>query len=469
MKEFIKAIFCAPTGPYEELNLPSRLTEDVFKALKEVGINRIFGYGYDDRRETKIATLKLCEKYNIGYCPTLSSFSPYITIESEKRKAFNNLSEEEMENYDEALINEGKSYLPYKAFKGVFFGDEAGYLSFNGIAHAKKVFSKNFPNLEFHFNFFSYSINEPIFWGGMELSRNPNLQYKKPFELTKENSITFKNRFNFYNLLVDHLLSQTHFEYISQDKYPFEPFWKEINNSVHVALFELNAFFAKKKRQYGFNFYNYLQAGQWSSCKNRRHLKKGEMFLQTNITIGYGHEGYSYFPGCYPIDFIFDKNIEYAKKGPAGLIDINGKKGEIYKWVKKQNEFISLIEEDIIKSDFLGVSSCGKYNNGFKIKDIKDLPDNECIFIGKLPDFVKYRSKNIKIQSSNEIMISSFKENKKHKYFITNLSSVFKNDLLIYFKKNKFRLIKGNKIKKAKNAFKIKLDPGEAIYLIEEI
>ena len=78
MKEFINAIFCAPTGAYDELPYPSRLTDDVFLAIKEAGINRIFGFGYDIREETQLKTLALCEKYGIKYLPTMRSFGEYV-------------------------------------------------------------------------------------------------------------------------------------------------------------------------------------------------------------------------------------------------------------------------------------------------------------------------------------------------------------------------------------------------------
>ncbi len=62
-KEFIQAIFCAPTDTYDYLpDYPSRLTDEVFSALKEAGINRIYGFGYDIREKTQIKTLELCEK-----------------------------------------------------------------------------------------------------------------------------------------------------------------------------------------------------------------------------------------------------------------------------------------------------------------------------------------------------------------------------------------------------------------------
>ncbi len=465
MTKFVKAIFCPPTGAYDNLSCPSRLTDDVFSALKEIGINRIFGFGYDARTETRTKIFELCEKYDIGYFPTLDSFGDYIALSKKNGKTFNEMNEEEISSLDNRMVEEIKAYLPYRSFKGVFFGDEAGYLSFDGLAHAKRVFSEHFPDLEFHFNLFSYSINEPIFWGGMELSRNPNIPYRKPFELDKEHQITFENRFRFYDLLTDHLLKQTKFEFVSQDKYPFEPFWKEVPSSVHVALFELNAYFAAKKKQYGFSYYNYLQAGQWSDSKNRKHLSKGEMLLQTNVTIGYGHQGYAYFPGCFPIDFLFDPVAKEARNGAAGLIDINGLRGEIYPWVKEEAAFVSLIEEELLSSEFLGVWGYGKYDNGFSAPYIDSLPDNECIFRGELPMMARYKSPGIDVKSSNEVMVSSFKKGSHTNFFITNLTSLFPNDLEIRLPEKGYVLIHGDNQKSIEQKLQLRLEPGEAIYL----
>lgn len=158
------------------------------------------------------------------------------------------------------------------------------------------------------------------------------------------------------------------------------------------------------------------------------------MLLQTNVTIGYGHEGYAYFPGCFPIDYIFDNSTKKTQFGLAGLIDINGNKGHVYNWVKEENDFISQIESDLLSSEFLGVTQIGKYQNGFKEKDIINLPDNECIFRGKLPNFVRYKSKNINLKTNNEVMISTFKKDNNENYFLTNLSSVFSNKIEIKLK-----------------------------------
>ncbi len=460
-KEFIQAIFCAPTGKYDNLPYPSRLTDEVFKSLKEAGINRIFGFGYDIRKETQIKTLELCEKYGIKYLPTMECFGRYVDF------GWVDLTDEEKQKLDERFIQEVGLYVGYPAFAGVFFGDEAGYLSFGGVAHAKEVFTANFPSLEFHFNFFSYSINDAIFWGGMAGAVNGEPKREKPFELKGDTAITFANRFNFYDKLVEGLLSKAKFEFISQDKYPFEGFWKEVPTSVHVALFELNAFFAEKKRKYGCKFYNYMQAGQWMTGTPRKHMTKGEAALQAHVTAAYGNDGFAYFPGCFPIDYTFNPDMKYSEEGAGGLIDMYGNKAEVYDWVKELNEFFALIEDDILLSELKGVTAYGEYYNGFTKDEIKDLPDNECIFRGVLPNELRFVDDGVKVVSENEIMLSVFVRGEKRRYYAVNLSSVFKNKVKMTFPAGEYEVIRNTTKSLSDGMVELTLNEGEGIYIKE--
>lgn len=468
MKEFIQAIFCAPTGKYDNLPYPSRLTDDVFKSLKEAGINRIFGFGYDIREETQLATLKLCEKYGMYYLPTMSSFGKYVSLGNGGEKAFKDLSEEEKTRLDEDFIAEVAKYSAYPAFKGVFFGDEAGYLSFDGVAHAKRVFDKNYPDLEFHFNFFSYSINDDIFWYGManSFANKPNLE--KPFELKGDLAVSFKNRFNFYDKLVDGLITKAKFEFLSQDKYPFECFWDSVPTSVHVGLFELNAYFAEKKKKYGCKFYNYMQAGQWFINEKRKGMTKGEIYLQANVTAAYGHEGFAYFPGCFPIDYTFGKDSNLIMNGAGGLIDINGKKADVYEWVKRLNEYLAKISDDVLSSIAKGVWMYGKYYNGFTEEEIKDLPDSECIFTGELPELFRYRDPDLQIDLSNEVLVGTFERSGKKRYYLVNLSTTEKNEVTVNFASGKYNAIGEEETVAFENKISLSLNEGQGIYIIQQ-
>lgn len=456
-KEFIQAAFCAPTGEWTEKNAPSRLTDEVFGALKELGINRLFSFGMDGRKETMEKSLRLCEKYGIRYYPTLRVFDEYLRVDSdEKGKAFSELSQAELAALDAQFIADVSAWTKEPAFGGIFFMDERGYLSFEGMAHAKKVWDEHFSNWEFCFNFFSYSINDQWFWGGQGAEERKDV----PFSLTGDMEILFKNRFRYYDVLVEGLLSKAHFEFLSQDKYPFECFWKEVPTSVHIGLFELNAFFSLKKRKYDSKFYNYMQAGTWEENVPRK-MTQAETALQMHVTAAYGNDGFAYFPACFPLDW----SGNTTERQDAAFIDIDGKTTKNWQWVKELNGFFSRIQEDVLDAEFLGVSEYGVYDNGFTEAEIADLPDNECIFRGVLPDMCRYREGSVSVTASNGLMLSVFEREAKRRYYLVNLSTVYSNTVCVNLPDGEYIVERLNETINIKDNLNITLAPGEGVYV----
>lgn len=460
-KEFVQAIFCAPTGAYEDKPYPSRLTDEVFVALAEVGINRIFAFGYDSRPETTEHSFALCEKYGIKYYPTPSTATHYARICPGKNgeKPFSELTEQEIEELDKVLVAEIEPMTKKAAFGGIFFSDEAGYLAFDGIAHAKRVFEQHFGKYEFHTNFYSYSIDDGIFWGGM----GGVAPEKLPFALEGDMAITFQNRFNYYDTLVEALLSKAPFEFVSQDKYPFECFWKTVPTSVHVALFELTAYFNEKKKKYGNKFYNYMQVGQWDGSE--RAMTFAEMALQMHVTAAYGSEGFAYFPGCMPLDYAIGGQYQTAMEGGAALITLDGEKTIFYDWLKQLNGFFHEIEEDILSSRHLGVWAYGTYRNGFAEEQIKDLPDNECIFRGELPKELRYQD-DIVVESDNEVLVSVFEKDGEKRYYFVNLSTVFDCNLMFCLEEKEYCIYSVEGQRKSAGKEKMTLSAGQGLYIV---
>lgn len=463
-KQFVQAIFCAPTGDYKDKPYPSRLTDEVFLALAEAGINRIFGFGYDSRKETVEKTFELCEKYGIGYCPTPVIQGVYTRVVpgEDGRKPFYEMTEQEIAELDKQFLAEIEPWAEHKAFAGIFFSDEAGYLAAEGIAHAKKVFDEHYGEYEFHTNFYSYSINEAIFWGGM----SGDIPHKLPFELTGDMAITFQNRFHFYDRLVDNLYSRENFTFMSQDKYPYELFWPTVPTSVHVALFELNAYFNEKKKEYGCRFYNYMQVGQWFTDK--RPMTFAETALQMHVTAAYGSDGFAYFPGCFPLDYAGSDNpgFQYAEQGGSSLIDIEGHPTIMCGWIAKLNQYFARIEQDILSSELIGVDSFGTYQNGFTEEEIEDLPDNECIFRGDLPDMLRHKG-NLQIESDNEVMASVFEQSGKKRYYLVNLSTIHDSQVTISLPPGAYKMytLEDEKHIMARNVLKI--EAGCGVYIVE--
>lgn len=462
-KQFVQAIFCAPTGAYEDKPYPSRLTDEVFSALAEAGINRIFAFGYDSRTETREKTFEFCEKYGMRYYPTPQTAEEYVRIlpGENGEKSFCELSAEEIAELDQRLIAEIEPMTKNAAFGGIFFSDEAGYLSFEGIAHAKNVFDKYFGNYEFHTNFYSYSINDAIFWGGMG-GVTPE---KLPFKLEGDMAITFQNRFTYYDRLVEGLLSKASFEFVSQDKYPFECFWPTVPTSVHVALFELNAYFNEKKKKYGSKFYNYMQVGQWDG--SNREMWFSEMALQMHVTVAYGSEGFAYFPGCFPLDWAGIESYASAERGGSSLIDIDGNKTMFCDWLKELNGFFTQIEEDILSSSHLGVKTYGSYRNGFTEEEIKNLPDNECIFRGEISKELQYKGE-LEIESDNEVLVSVFEREGKKRYYLVNLSTVYDSKTSFRLPEGQYRMYTANGQNSINNQSSIEMSAGQGVYIVEE-
>lgn len=457
-KSLFSAIFCPPTGEWEER--ASTLNDYTFLKLKEAGIKKIFGFGMDEREDTIIATLKLCEKYEIDYLISLPVFNEYVRVDDGKfgEKPYSSLSEIEKTRLDKKFIRDIKKYYNYKAFKGIFFEDEAGYLAFPAVIHAKSLFDKHFPDFEFHINFYSYSINEKIFWGGI-------VPAVKPFELKGDLEISFENRFHYYDCYVEGLLSKSTFKYISQDKYPFENFWPSVPTSVHKALFELNSFFKLKSKKYGCKYYNYMQVGQWYD--KDRDLTFAEMALQMNVTIAYGADGFAFFPGVFPLDWMKEERFSKARQGGCAFIDGNGLSTIYIEWTKKLFSFYKNFEDDILSAEFIGIEAFGKYDNGFSFEDVQSLPDNECIFVGELPDFFRISIEGIRVECSNEVSVSLFENKGAKRYFVVNLSTVYKNDLKLELPEGEYVLYANEKVEIIKNVVETTLDKGQAIYIKE--
>lgn len=462
-KQFVQAIFCAPTGAYDDKPYPSRLTDEVFSALAGAGINRIFAFGYDSREDTREKSFELCAKYGMRYYPTPKTAEEYVRVVQGENgeKPFCEYTEEEIAELDQRFVAEIEPMTKKAAFGGIFFSDEAGYLSFEGIAHAKRVFDQYFETYEFHTNFYSYSINDAIFWGGM----GGVAPEKLPFKLEGDMAITFSNRFTYYDKLVEGLLSKAPFEFVSQDKYPFECFWPAVPTSVHVALFELNAYFNEKKKKYGNKFYNYMQVGQWDGSD--REMKFSEMALQMHVTAAYGSEGFAYFPGCFPLDFAGIESYASAEKGGSSLVDIQGNKTIFCEWLKELNVFFGRIEEDILSSSHLGVAAYGSYRNGFMENEIKHLQDNECIFRGELPTALQYES-GIMIESDNEVLVSVFERAGKKRYYLVNLSTVCDCKLAVVLPKGQYRMYSLEGEKAISNEMGLEISSGHGVYILEE-
>ncbi len=107
------------------------------------------------------------------------------------------------------------------------------------------------------------------------------------------------------------------------------------------------------------------------------------------------------------------------------------------------------------------------FSTGIELNKKGFLSDNECIFRGELPDFVLFKDQALKVNSQNEVMVSTFLKDKKKRYFVTNLSSVYSNEVSIELEKGNYTLIQGKEESHFSAKASLLLSPGEAAYLMQ--
>ena len=173
--------------------------------------------------------------------------------------------------------------------------------------------------------------------------------------------------------------------------------------------------------------YQYIQVGYWDD--EVRMNTRAEMALQMNITLAYGHEGFAFFPGVFPNDFLDEPPTpwEYGKGGICGLVDAYGKETMYADFAKELLADMQAFAPVMLNSEFLGVATVGEYHNGFDGVDISVLADNDALYTGWLPEWCCYEGKLPEIETNSQLFIGVFEqENGKKAYFVVNNSTLIK-------------------------------------------
>lgn len=469
-KQFFRTVFVPPNDTLEEFNLPSRLTDEIFSKMEKSKINRLLGWGYDNRKSTIIKTLELCEKYHIGYYLQLPMCYEYMATKYcfTNRKPFNELTKEELKDLDNRMIAYINQYRGYKALAGVIFTDECGVLSYPGVIYAKEVFEKAFPDLEFYVNTIGWEMQEVGFWcGSYQQMNNQPKDEDKPFLLKDEYEVTFENRMNFYPIFINELYSKTHFKYLSFDDYPTTNRWNNVNQDTwHISFFEDFSVLRGFADKYDMEMFTYVPVGSWFNDK--RELKECEFDLVMHASLLYGCTGFGFFPGFYPVDFEIDNTGRYKneRNGRCGFFDINGNPSHFYSYLLNINKYFDNIENDYLNSQFVGIKGYGKYYNGLTKEEALAIPAGEGIYLGNLPKGYQMDNQHLNvISSTNNVLISEFKRNNKKRFYIVNMASIFKNKINIELDNKEYILYRKSYSKKIKGKLNITLDEGEGIYL----
>ncbi len=415
--KFFTAAYCPPYPPKGEY--PNRITEKVYGSLQRIGIDNVFGH-FEERSGAQYLeeAMRICDKLGITYFPRLDIFNQYLAITGgyhvKDGITYRNRPEIEKKAIGEAFLSEIAKVSHHPSFGGIYFGDEASYGATEGIAEAKALFKTQYPDKAFHYNNLNYCFSDAHLFGG------ENSEDYRP--LTGDLECKSENRFRRYRYLIDEFVDKVHPEFLTTDFYPYNPIWQDIPTSVHRGLYELNALFADYKAKHkGLKSYAYVQTGRWSG--EVRLNTRAEMALQINIILAYGHEGFAFFPAVYPNDFLGDESVERSKGGVCGLIDGYGNETMYADMAEELIADVQAFAPVIVPSEFLGVATVGEFHGGFDGVDLTTLPDYDCIYVGGLPEWVRYAGELPRIETTSQLFIGVFRQpNGKAAYYVVNNS-----------------------------------------------
>lgn len=417
-KEFFIGMYCPPAVP--AVGLPSRITKEVYSLLKNAGIRHIYGYYEDEAGERYIdEALALCAENKMYFYPRLELFNRYLGMKGDQKFPYYfDFSETEREKFDEEFIRWMQKIKEHPGFGGIFIGDERPYETFDSMGIASRLFAKCCPDKEFHYNALNYFGADDIMFykhGGdsdREVSLVGDLEYNA------------ENRFNRYKVYLDKYLNSCSTKHLSTDVYPFALTWEKVPTSIHRCLYETSTILATYRKQRNISCYHCVQIGNWDL--NSRYIGRAETALHMNISAAYQLDGYIFFPGVFPNDWLYDDFMKQGAHGVTGLLDCTGKPTIHYGYTQRLVEHIQTCAPVLLNADWLGVCTIGSFEGGFDGVNLAEIEWNECIYTGGLPEneSFAYTGKLPDIQTSSQLFIGVFENVGDNIYWFTNNSIV---------------------------------------------
>lgn len=458
-KESFVAIYCPPNPPRD--GYPNRITENSYGLLANVGIRHVYGY-YEDKagKEYLQKALDCAAAAGIKFYPRLGIFDRYLgEKDDDKNPLWFDLSVEQRKKIDKQFSEEIESVKDHLGFGGVFFSDERPYEAYDGMGEASKLFAEICPDKEFHYNALNYFADDKIMF-----YRNGDIQ--RGLCLKEELAFNAENRFNRYRAYLDGYLNKCVTRNLSCDLYPFAPIWKEIPSSIHRGLYETNSIFASYKKARNISAYVCIQVGDWD--RSFRKIGRPEIAMHMNIAAAYDLDGFIFFPGCYPNDWLGVPVQSDVRNGEVGLLDVNGAPTVYYGEVKSLIAHMQACAALLSDAEWLGVTTVGEFESGFGNVKLEDLPDNECIYRGGLTENERhgYQGELPDIRAESQLFIGVFREKDETGYLLVNNTLVCKTGFVVNTEKSWRMVVDGKTVGGNGNLTVKELGAGESVLLM---
>lgn len=309
---------------------PDYLTDEIFKLLKDSGVNFI-GQAQDQwnvHRENVRKALNLCEKYGIGYFVSDGRIASTETVELMTER-----------------INE---YIDLPNVLGVHLRDEPSLSDAEQFEKIVKVFDESVGDREKYI----YVNLLPSYSSKVNLG-GTHYNYMSTF--AKDVNLPF----------------------ISYDNYPFTFKDQGTTSGIPSTYFYDLSTARKVAKENGKPFWVYIQAGgQWEPMvgvpSDPIFPNEGETLWNINTSLAYGAKSIQYFPFLQPVHFADagEAGKDYMRNG---MIGVAGNVNRWYYYVQKANKQIDAIDHILMKSESKGVIATGFWKDRLSKEDKPDL------------------------------------------------------------------------------------------------
>ena len=376
------------------------LTDENFKNVKESGINLLFGV--IDPREHFDELLKFfdeCEKFGL------------YTIVPEESIGRQDMNLEE-------VLRRVEIYKTRKCVVGINIWDEPGYDRVSIFNENLKKLRPHIGDLIVYVNHMPiYAKDEQIYGGELPLS---------------DEEITFER----YEKFLRAYKEGVNADVLSYDFYPF----RHEKGVIHPRYFEQLCGSSALAKEFEVPLWNFTQVTSWQRDAVR-NMTYSEIEWINNTAISCGVSGLAYF--CYWTPKSRDELFEHA------MVTENGVKTKSYYFVKKANERLAYVSDEILGSFYRGTIAFGDSVAIFPRK-------SNVHFFGEL-----------KQVGADGTLIGCFEKKGKKLYYVTNTSVSETRVVELAFKKEvEYEIIDGAARTKGKgDHIVLTIEEGKAVLL----
>lgn len=365
---------------------PYMITDEMWRALSDMGINLLFHNGDDYNLNKKVVmdAMDLSEKYNMAYYVTDSKISEMILSGNDS-----------MEN----ITTRMSEYMNHPAFGGIHLVDEPKTMYYFAETADSKL-------LDYYKNV-GPMINQDL---GI-------MAYHQVYPTLNDPSVR-----ETYERYVEEFCEVLQPQYLAMNRYPLVAAYKD---SLDMLFSDIGVVW-KNAKENGIPWWAYFGAGsQWNDAWTRFDTEgyyplEGAYDWHINVCLAFGMQGMIIFPGVQPYHFAYsnDPTMDFERNGCIGVM---GNKNRWYYYTQDIAKHVQVIDEVLMNSVNKGVIVSGEKANA----DVVYARDYGCVMEGNSWRELK--------SVSGDAMVGCFNYQGKTALYVANYDQEYAQDIQLNF------------------------------------